>query len=81
MARQYWPWLIALSVLIIALLGAMLMLRGRQSALMRVSGQNRLLLASAGEGIFGIDIKGIITFVNPAASKIQGYSEREDARQ
>ena len=77
MGRQYWPWLIALSVSIIALLGALLMLRGRQSALMRVSGQNRLLLASAGEGIFGIDIQGITTFVNPAASIILGYSNGE----
>ena len=75
--RQYWPWLGAISALITALLGALLLLRGRQLALMRVSGQNRLLLASAGEGICGIDIAGIATFVNPAATKILGYSAGE----
>ncbi|MFH0994896.1 MAG: response regulator [Pseudomonadota bacterium] len=75
--RQYLPWLVALSALIIALLGALLLLRGRQLALMKVSGQNRLLLASAGEGICGIDVNGITTFVNPAADKILGYTTGE----
>jgi len=28
--------------------------------------RNRLLLESAGEGIFGVDAKGAITFINPA---------------
>jgi PAS domain S-box-containing protein len=75
--RQYWPWLGAIGALIISLLGALLLLRGRQLAVLRVSGQNRLLLASAGEGICGIDIKGITTFVNPAASKILGFTAGE----
>jgi len=77
MARQYWPWLIAISALIIALLGALLLLRGRQSVLMRLSSQNRLLLASAGEGIFGIDMNGITTFINPAATKMLGFTIKE----
>jgi PAS domain S-box-containing protein len=34
--------------------------------------QNRLILDSAGEGVFGIDRQGLITFVNPAASKLLG---------
>jgi PAS domain S-box-containing protein len=34
--------------------------------------QNRLILDSAGEGIFGIDRQGRITFVNPAASTLLG---------
>jgi PAS domain S-box-containing protein len=75
--RQYWPWLGAIATLIAALLGALLLLRGRQQAVVRVSGQNRLLLASAGEGICGIDIDGITTFVNPAATKMLGYSAGE----
>ena len=77
MWRQYWPWLVAITALIIALLGALLLLRGRQFAVVRVSGQNRLLLASAGEGICGIDLNGITTFVNPAAEKILGYTTAE----
>jgi|GEM_PF-3163112 len=77
MWRQYWPWLIAIASLIIALLGALLQLRGRNLALVRVSSQNRLLLTSAGEGICGIDINGITTFVNPAANKMLGYTSEE----
>ncbi|MBI5590131.1 MAG: PhnD/SsuA/transferrin family substrate-binding protein [Deltaproteobacteria bacterium] len=75
--RQYWPWLVAITALIIALLGALLLLRGRQLAVMMISGQNRLLLESAGEGICGMDINGITTFVNPAANKILGYTTEE----
>ncbi|MGO9379525.1 MAG: PAS domain S-box protein [Dissulfurispiraceae bacterium] len=39
--------------------------------------QNKLILESAGEGIFGLDIKGKHTFVNPAAAKMLGYEEEE----
>lgn len=43
----------------------------------RLNRQNELILNSTGEGIFGLDRKGIITFVNPAAAKILGYGTRE----
>ena len=39
--------------------------------------QNRLILESAGEGIFGIDREGRLTFVNPAACRLLGRSEAE----
>lgn len=39
--------------------------------------QNKLILESAGEGIFGLDINGNHTFVNPAAAKILGYEPHE----
>ncbi|HEY5597373.1 MAG TPA: PAS domain S-box protein [Kiloniellales bacterium] len=35
--------------------------------------QNELILRSAGEGIYGIDREGRITFVNPAAAKMIGW--------
>lgn len=38
---------------------------------------NNLLLNGTNEGIFGIDENGITTFVNPAATKLLGYSEQE----
>ena len=38
---------------------------------------NDLILDAAGEGIFGLDIQGKHTFVNPAAAKMLGY-ERKD---
>ncbi len=39
--------------------------------------QNRLLLESAAEGIFGVDINGNTTFVNPSAAAILGYEPHE----
>jgi two-component system sensor histidine kinase/response regulator len=35
--------------------------------------QNKLILDSAGEGIYGLDLDGKTTFVNPAAAKMLGY--------
>lgn len=46
-------------------------------ALSRLSHQNELILNSAGEGIFGLDKDLKITFVNPAAARMLGYSIEE----
>lgn len=43
----------------------------------KLSKQNELILNSAGEGIFGLDINGRVIFVNPSASKMLGYTENE----
>ena len=75
--RQYRMWIAAVAMLFIALLGVLALLRGRQLAVIKVSSQNRLLLASAGEGICATDIYGTTTFVNPAAICILGYSADE----
>jgi PAS domain S-box-containing protein len=37
----------------------------------------RLLLQSAGEGMFGVDAAGQVTFVNPIASNLLGFTEEE----
>lgn len=39
--------------------------------------QTRLILESAGEGIYGLDLEGKATFVNPAAAKMLGYDVDE----
>jgi PAS domain S-box-containing protein len=39
--------------------------------------QNRLILESAGVGIYGVDREGLITFVNPAAVEMLGYAPPE----
>jgi PAS domain S-box-containing protein len=39
--------------------------------------KNELILNSAGEGIYGLDLEGNTTFVNPAASEMLGYSAEE----
>jgi PAS domain S-box-containing protein len=52
-------------------------LQNANSSLQRLSRQNELILNSAGEGIYGLDRQGKITFVNPAAAKIIGYGVKE----
>ncbi|CAB1367351.1 sensor domain-containing diguanylate cyclase [Denitratisoma oestradiolicum] len=42
-----------------------------------LSRRNELLLMSAGEGIFGLDVRGRITFINPAALSMLGYGSAE----
>jgi formate hydrogenlyase transcriptional activator len=38
---------------------------------------NKLILESAGEGVYGLDADGKTTFVNPAAEKMTGYTAEE----
>jgi PAS domain S-box-containing protein len=42
-----------------------------------LSRRNRAILDSAGEGIFGLDRKGIATFINPAAARMLGWTVDE----
>jgi PAS domain S-box-containing protein len=39
--------------------------------------RSRLILDSAGEGIFGVDVRGKITFVNEASKQLLGYTDAE----
>ncbi|MBF6058511.1 MULTISPECIES: sigma 54-interacting transcriptional regulator [Thiomicrorhabdus] len=39
--------------------------------------ENQLILKAVGEGIYGVDIDGNATFVNPAAEKMLGWSASE----
>ena len=39
--------------------------------------RNALILATAGEGIYGLDTEGVTTFVNPAAAQLLGWSVDE----
>jgi len=45
--------------------------------LSRLIKQNELILRAAAEGVFGVDLDGTTTFVNPAASRLIGRDERE----
>ncbi|MBJ6363035.1 EAL domain-containing protein [Paenibacillus sp. GCM10012307] len=45
--------------------------------LQRISREKELILNSAGEGIFGLDREGFITFCNPAAASMLGYDNKE----
>ncbi|CAK0765594.1 two-component system, sensor histidine kinase and response regulator [Gammaproteobacteria bacterium] len=46
-------------------------------AIRRLNAKNQLLLDAVGDGICGLDRNGRITFVNPAASQIFGWSPSE----
>lgn len=39
--------------------------------------QNELILKAAGEGIYGVNVQGNTTFINPLAVEILGWSEKE----
>jgi PAS domain S-box-containing protein len=45
--------------------------------LARLSRQNELILHAAAEGIFGVDLRGVTTFVNPAAARMVGRRAHE----
>jgi PAS domain S-box-containing protein len=49
----------------------------RTRELMTVTQQSELLLNSVGDGIYGVDSRGVITFVNPSAARTLGYSASE----
>lgn len=42
-----------------------------------LSHQNEVLLLTAGEGIFGVDHDQVVTFINPAAQKMLGYTQAD----
>lgn len=48
-----------------------------ESEIARLSQWNELLLNSAGEGIYGVDLEGRCTFINPAALGILGFAKEE----
>ena len=48
-----------------------------EKSLLNLQQQNQLILNAAGEGIFGLDLEGRHTFVNPAAARMLGYTIEE----
>ncbi|WP_173917869.1 EAL domain-containing protein [Halobacillus sp. Marseille-Q1614] len=44
----------------------------------QIGREKELILNSAGEGIFGLDLQGNITFCNPSAIKLLNYESREE---
>lgn len=53
-------------------------LESAMKELQRLSREKELILHSAGEGIFGLDLQGIITFCNPAAAMMLGYKNKNE---
>ncbi len=48
-----------------------------ESTFERLRRQNELILNSAGEGIYGVDLQGNTTFANPAAARMTGWKVEE----
>ena len=64
----------------IRIIGAMMDITGRKEAeisIARLHRKTEMILESAGDGLFGTDLLGISTFVNPAAAHILGYEPEE----
>lgn len=51
--------------------------RHAQEQLAQLNRHHHLILSAAGEGIYGLDVTGTITFVNPAAAQMVGYKPEE----
>lgn len=48
-----------------------------EESVVRLSHQNALILDSAGEGIFGLDLHGCATFINATGARMLGYQPAE----
>jgi PAS domain S-box-containing protein len=72
---------VAMAVLLFVLAGLFslhrTLLQRRQRALENAERRHRQILTAAGEGIYGIDADGRVTFVNPAACDMLGFTEEE----
>ena len=51
--------------------------RKAEAAILQLSRRNALILAAAGDGIYGLDADGLTTFVNPAAADMLGWTQEE----
>jgi PAS domain S-box-containing protein len=51
--------------------------REQTADLRRLARQNEVLLSSVGDGIYGVDDEGRVTFVNPSAAQALGYRPEE----
>ncbi|MDP2880506.1 MAG: PhnD/SsuA/transferrin family substrate-binding protein [Azonexus sp.] len=52
-------------------------LASAEQALMESESRQRMILETLGEGVFGSDLNGICTFINPAGLALLGFSEQE----
>lgn len=48
-----------------------------EETMRRISDQNQMILDAAGDGIFGVDARGQVTFINPMAANLLGYQPDE----
>jgi diguanylate cyclase (GGDEF)-like protein/PAS domain S-box-containing protein len=68
---------ISICLLILISTGVIYATNRSKEAIRQSEESKRLLLHSAGEGIFGVDAAGQMTFINPAALLMLGFTEEE----
>lgn len=51
--------------------------RNLDQVTLRLARQNELILETAGEGIFGVNVRGLVSFINPFAASILGRRQEE----
>jgi diguanylate cyclase (GGDEF)-like protein/PAS domain S-box-containing protein len=78
----YYKWLgilvtIAVGLLIMVFSGIIYFTNRSKDAFRQSEESKRQLLHAVGDGIFGVDATGKLTFVNPAAMRMLGFSEEE----
>jgi len=66
-----------IAVLAVVAIAMVVMMGSLKQQIERLNQRNELLLQSAGEGICGIDEHGTITFLNPAAASMCGWTVAE----
>ena len=68
-----------LAIKLVRFINSALLAQQQTSLALRASEEHvRLLLNSTGEAIYGVDLEGNCTFVNPACAKILGYTTTEE---
>ena len=68
---------ISVSFLIMVFSGIVYVADRSREAIRQSEESKRLLLQAAGNGIFGVDAAGQVTFINPAALRMLGFAEEE----
>jgi PAS domain S-box-containing protein len=79
--KRYWYWLLLGLVLVIVLALLLLWVSRLNQALARAKRglelENALILRSVADGVYGVDLEGRCTFVNPAVERITGWSKAD----
>jgi len=73
-----WLLLVLMLLFVADLLFVLVQRRKTENTLTESSLKTRLLLNSAAEGIYGLDLEGNCTFFNPAGLKLLGYQSESE---
>jgi len=74
---QHWPWAVGIIAFVVAIGLFAVFVARLNRRLTEGEARIHLLMDSTGEGIFGVDTRGIATLINPAATEELGYSRDE----